>query len=140
MKKHINRSMKVCFLPVSVAAFLLTGSSVLAQPVQQGEEITVVTPHTIDKKRVGTSLIGAPIEEISLTHRVNFSDLDLRKQSDVAILESRVKDAATLGCKELDQLYPDSMFPPVAMNKSCFQTAMDGTMPQVAEAIAEARR
>lgn len=88
---------------LALLGVILAGGAAFAQPI---EEITVVAPHQLQRKAVGKSTAGAPIEMITLSHRVDYSDLNLLKVEDLGTLRARVAAAAKQGCDELDQLYP----------------------------------
>jgi UrcA family protein len=117
-----------------IAGVMLTSHAVFAQTVS---EITVIAPHSIEHKTVGRTYTGIPIEQISLSHHVSFRDLDLRRPADAAELNKRVDEAARIGCRELDGLYPlDELTP---SNKTCTKSAIDAASRQVTAAIAAAR-
>jgi UrcA family protein len=103
---------------LAILGLMLAGGAAVAQPI---EEITVVAPHELQRKTVGKSTIGAPIEEVTLTHRVDYSDLNLLKAEDVATLRARITDAAKKGCDELDNLYPFDKSP--EENRKCVAAA-----------------
>jgi len=141
------RNSCIALLPAAAAGLVITSVDVFAQPASSQasggtrvEEVYVVAPHEVTRKTVGRSTIGAPIEEVTLTHRVSYADLDLTKQADIDALNARVKDSAARGCQELDQLYPAALDLTSPMPKTCTEMAMDGAMPQVAEAVESARR
>ena len=128
-----DRAKSAAIPVVAAAAVLLAVASAAAQ---DNEQITIVAPHAVQHKQVGRTYTGIPIEQISLSHRVGFSDLDLTKPADVAILKKRVEAAALQGCKELDKLYPlDNLSP---SNKSCANSARETAMQQVDAAVAAA--
>lgn len=83
------------------------------------------------------SLSGAPIVQVQLSHRVNYSDLSLTIPSNVKVLKTRVHDAARSVCSDLDRLYPVTMGP-----DDCVRKAEQSAMAQVESAIAlaEARK
>ena len=72
----------------------------------QMPKITVEADHEVQKRQVGTSYTGIPIEEVTLTRRVGFRDLDLNNPSGRAELDKRIKEVAKEACKQLEQLYP----------------------------------
>ena len=128
-------------LGVSGAAPVSSGSAQPAADRPAVGQIYVVAPHEVNRREVGRTAYGAPIEEVTLTHRVGYADLDLTKQADVDVLTMRVKNAAMTACKELDKLYPERDYAPaVQMPRTCFRAAMDGAMPQVVEAVENAHR
>jgi UrcA family protein len=118
-------------------AFVVVGLT-LAGSVSTAEELKEVTIQSTRETKiiVGRSDIGAPVEEITLTRRVTFRDLDLATAAGGAELEKRVKDAARALCQELDRRSP-------LMEKTavpCAKTATENAMIQVQAAIAAARK
>jgi len=79
---------------------------------------------------------GAPIEDVVITHRVSYADLDLRTQAGAAELRRRVQETARVACKQLDDLYPLEE----KKARECTQTAIADASPQVRNAIAAVRR
>jgi UrcA family protein len=69
-------------------------------------KITVEADHQVQKRQVGTTYTGIPIEEVSLTRHVGFRDLDLNSPSGRAELDKRIKEVAKEACKQLQTLYP----------------------------------
>lgn len=130
-----SRSGRFTALTFTIIGTTLAGAAAFAQPV---EELTIIAPHQVHRKAVGRSTIGAPIEEISLTHKVDYSDLNLLKSQDVDTLKARVTDVAKEGCDELDQLYPfdkDS-----DKNRQCVRDATSQAMAQISAAVQAATR
>ncbi|HEX8757209.1 MAG TPA: UrcA family protein [Steroidobacteraceae bacterium] len=79
---------------------------------------------------------GAPIEEVTVTHRVSYADLDLRTQAGAAELRRRVEETARVACKQLDDLYPLEE----KKARECADTAIADASPQVRNALAAVRR
>jgi UrcA family protein len=144
VKTHFSRVFSMACLAVPLVAIsmpLLTPQAV-AQPSTTPTifpEIFVVAPREVERNVVSRPYNAStriPVEEVTLTRVVFFDDLDLTKSADIDTLRTRVKDMATEACKELDQISPEGRGnPTVQMPKTCFQTAMDGAMPQVVAAI-----
>ena len=113
------------------AVGLIAGGTFLTSPpatAAQDDEITVMAPRGIVREKVGRSALGAPIEEISLTRRVSFADLDLHRRADVNELERRVKLTAKAACDQLTRLYPLDQSP---SDRDCKADAVKGGMQQV---------
>jgi len=108
------------------------GLAILAGPAtaQPTEEITITAPRVVHEQVGRSPSTGAPIERISLTRQVDYSDLDLTKPADADELEKRVSDTAKEACKQLDSLYP--LTPP---DPTCIGKATDGGMAQAKAAI-----
>jgi UrcA family protein len=70
-----------------------------AAPVES-QEITVFAPEVVKKPGKG------PFEVVSTSQAVDFADLDLTRPADIDTLRKRIKDAARLACRRLDQSAP----------------------------------
>ncbi len=120
------------FAAVAVTGIALLGCVAVAQPV---EEIAITAPHEIVHKQVGRGSLGLPIETVTITHKVGYSDFNLKADSGVAALEVRIKSVAKQACHELDELYPDSR----ADNRRCEKSAIESAKAQMETAVATAR-
>lgn len=133
MKKDVLASHATRLLFAALGAGLaLTSVPALAQP---SEEITITAPRVVREQVDRSPSTGAPIERVSLTRQVSYSGLDLRKQADVTVFETRVSDTAREACKQLDSLYP--LLPP---DKDCLANTTANGMEQAKQAIAAANR
>lgn len=121
-------------LYVTLAA-VCRGLGVGVVVAQELKEISVEVARTT--KIVGrSSTTGAPVELVTLTCRVGYSDLDLKSHAGAVTLEKRVRETAKLACDQLDKRYPlDSSESP-----SCTKKATDEAMVQVHAAIAAAEQ
>jgi len=99
------------------------------------EVITVYGPHRSHER----STIGAPIEDVAISHPVRYDDLDLRTEWGASTLKHRILYAADRLCRQLDQVYPSSAYPPTSDSPPCRRTAVDDAMSQADAAIAAAR-
>ncbi len=86
------------------------------------------------KSVVSRSSSGVPTEQVTLTHRVSYADLDLKTQIGAAELQKRVKETARAACKQLDELYPLEG----KNERQCTKDAIAQASPQVEQAIAAA--
>ena len=68
---------------------------------------------------------------MTITHRVEYADLDLTVYSDVKELERRISDKAKVGCEQLAVLYP------IAKESiaTCVQGSVSGAMEQAQKVI-----
>jgi UrcA family protein len=123
-----NRHFNVSAL--AIVGAMLAGTAAFAQPM---EEITVIAPHQVHRKVIGRSTIGAPIEEISLSHHVQINDLDLSKPEDQAALKARIAEVAKQGCDELDGLFPFDK--DQGKNRECVRDAVNQAQAQVVAAM-----
>jgi UrcA family protein len=111
---------------------LVNGAVVAAEAIS---EVTISASREA-KIIVGHSASGAPIEEITLTRHVGYSDLDLKSKAGADALEKRVAETAKAACEELDKHYP-------LMQKSspdCAKASNAEAMVQVKAAIAAAAK
>lgn len=116
---------------------LLTLGAVVAGGVFAAEQAgQLVVEATRQTKVVGRSYTGNPIEVVSLTRRVAYSDLDLSTQSGASELEKRVNETAQAACKQLDTLYPLT----TPSGPSCVKDAVDGAMVQAHAAVSAAKK
>jgi UrcA family protein len=119
-------------LAFAVMGLTLAGSVATAQELK---EVTIQSTRET-KIIVGRSYSGAPIEEMTLTRRVRFNDLDLATAAGGAELEKRVKDAARALCEELDKRNPQSERTALP----CAKAATEQAMVQVQAAIVAAKK
>ena len=116
----------------AVGLMLAAGTALAAQ-----EEITVTTPRGVTRQEIGRTATGAPIEQISISHRVWAGDLNLSSAADIDELHQRVREVARRSCAELDRLYPEAAYPSVdSSNQDCMKSAMDSAIPQMHAMIA----
>jgi UrcA family protein len=124
-------------IPFLAVGLLAVSAVVLSQDLG---EITVtatrISREAVTKNVVGHSAsTGAPIEHLTLTWSVAYSDLDLTKHSDAVELERRVHARAKAVCHELDRLYPLRPDDP-----PCEKTAVNGAMAQAQKVISTAEK
>jgi UrcA family protein len=120
-------------LTLLAAGLVLTSAAAVAQTTT---EIVVEAPRV--ERTNERSTIGAPIDIISVTHRVTYKDIDISTHSGAKVLEQRVADAAKAACKEIDKLYPLST--PAPNSLPCEKQAIDRAMVQVHAAVAAAEK
>lgn len=128
------------YRPTSALACLLgilaADNALVAQDLP---EITVTSARmghaAVTKQVTGHApTTGAPIEHLTLTWSVAYSDLDLRQPGTAIELQRRIHSRAKAVCHELDRLFPLS--PPGGA--SCAKTAADAAMLQAQKLIASA--
>jgi UrcA family protein len=105
--------------------FTATPPMASAQPAVAG--VTVTAPRTL-----GKTSSGIPIEQVSMSARVAYRDLDLKKPQGAAELDKRVRSAAASMCKKLEADYPVGT--PDAV--TCAKEAVKNAEPQVQAAKA----
>lgn len=108
----------------------LSTSAIAADTVH---ELTVTAPE-VTRERVGRSTIGAPIDLVAVTHRVDYSDLDLSRTADAAKLQERVRASADHACAELRKIVRFDH-----VDRRCERQVAQRAMEQVNAAIAAAK-
>jgi UrcA family protein len=94
------------------------------------DQITVSAPKV---KTVGRdTATGAPIEETTVTTKVQYDPVTLTTNSGVTLLNDSVLDAARKACNSADPLRDDG-------DDMCVSTAVESAKPQIDAAIARAR-
>lgn len=116
-----------------VAAGLVTASGTAF--AQETPQVTIEAER--EAKVVGRSPSGIPIELVTLTRRVNYSDLDLNTHTGAMELQKRIAETAKEACKQLDTLYPMTA---ADGGPSCVKKATDGAMTQARMAISAAEK
>ena len=132
---------KYAAIAIAVGLLAFANHPVFAQQGSQtsegSEEITVTAPRLVQRKIVGRSMIGAPIEVISLSRKVSYADLDLTTPEGWAELRKRISDTARAACKQLDTMYPDSdLFQATPSDQNCAKTATKDAMDLTDQIIA----
>jgi UrcA family protein len=96
------------------------------------EEVIVTAPHF----RSETAPLNAPLEKVSLSTHVAYSDLDLASRSGARELRLRVREAARDVCGQLADAYPVYQL----NGTSCFKTAVENGLVRANAAITTARQ
>jgi UrcA family protein len=129
----------ICHRAALAAAIALTATTALAQreprtsglPLQAPPadavvgEVVIEAPRVVERQRYGT--IG---QEISMSVRVPYGDLNMQSPDGVAELDRRINVAANYVCEQLDRRYPEGA-PEVFY---CAKNAVSGAKPQVIKA------
>ena len=121
-------------------AFAMTAPAAFAaqaddDPVSQ---ITVQASQRVKTKQVGVSYTGIPIEQIQLTRRVAYGDLDLTSPAGKATLEKRIRNTAKAACEQLSTLYPLEQW--TTDNRTCIAEAIAAATTQEQTILAAASR
>jgi UrcA family protein len=102
------------------------------------EQMTIIAPY-VHHRTIGRSYTGAPVEELSLSRVVDYSDLDLSRWTDVQVLDDRVRQAAYAACYRLDREYPESLYPSYqSSDRDCVARATNEGMAQARFVVAQA--
>lgn len=127
------------FLALAFTGLAYDSDPAAAQQAAEVVEEIVVIEAPIERRRVGRSAIGAPIEIIELRRRVSFADLDLSKHADVTELETRIDNTAKESCEQLSDMFRTDL-PSKEDVRRCTDQAVDGTKEQLQAAIAAASK
>ncbi|MET0660125.1 MAG: UrcA family protein [Steroidobacteraceae bacterium] len=120
-----------------VSAVLATATSVATYSALAQEKTEI----TVEATREGPSrspTTGAPINTVMTKRVVTYADVSLTTPSGVSVLETRIRDAASSACAELDQKYPvtaagDS-------TQRCYNAAVESAMVDARRAIDAAKQ
>jgi UrcA family protein len=115
-------------------AFALTGTAAAQNSNSQQHndnqipQITVQASHEVQRKQVGMSYTGIPVEEVSLSRHVGFRDLDLTTAAGKDELDKRIKAVAKEACNQIQKLYPLEQWD--TDTRTCIADAVKGAMAQ----------
>jgi UrcA family protein len=124
-------------LMMAAIAFTAANGTAMAQQKDAAPGVKIQTGD-VHRTVVGRSAIGAPIEILELSRRVDYTDLDLTRTSGVVELQRRVRDTAAAACDELDSQDPLDMSDTDVI--SCVRETTAGAMKQAKAVIAAAER
>ena len=123
-----------------VGALTIPTGSATAQTTYTTREEIIVTPPYVQHRPLGRSGTGIPIEELSLSRGVDYSDLNLSRWDDVQMLNDRIRDAAYRACGELNRQYPETLYPAYQSDdRDCVVRATNEGMAQARWAVANWR-
>jgi len=122
------------------AAFLslMAAPLALAQTTTQQSEVTVQGAGTVTRTQVGRSPSGIPIEQVQLTRRVSYRDLNLATSAGQQELKHRIRNVAFDTCEQLQNLYPGATWD--TSSQDCVNGAIRGARAQVNTAVAMAEQ
>lgn len=112
----------------AMVAITMVAGAAFAQQRSQLSPITVEASHPVQKKQVGVSYAGIPIEQVKLSRQVGYDDLNLGTPAGAAALEKRIKITAEEACKQLRTLYPLESWD--SDNATCVEDAVNSAMRQ----------
>jgi UrcA family protein len=132
----INSSILACragCVSLTALGFFATIDPTMAQRVgDPWFEIEVIAPRLV-RQEVERTPTGKT-ELISLTRRVSYDDLDLKRDGDLAQLDERIEDSAKQACERLAAMYPLSD----PETPDCIDRAVASAKAQLREAVAAA--
>ncbi len=137
MKMHSDKRRSIRFALLAMGA-IVTGGAMADEDVPT---ITITASRmgraAVTTETVGRSpTTGAPIDRLTLTWSVPFTDLDLSTHSGATELQKRVNARAQAVCHELDRLFPFNEHGGAA----CVKQAAAGGLAQADKLIAAAER
>lgn len=118
----------------ALAGLMIAGAVVAAPQTEEAiAEIVVTAPRLLVKKVKGPHPTAGQ-EEVSVSLKVAYADLDLKQEANREVLDGRVKDAAKQICADLDELVPAT----ASLNRDCVATTVAKAKPQIDLALAKA--
>ena len=115
-------------------ALLVAGMCVGAAAAADTLPTINIEASVVNKKVIEMSSSGIPTEEVTVTRRISYADLDLKTHAGTQALQARIEKAAELACKQLDELYPLEQ----EEAPTCVKSSIKDADRQVQEAIAAA--
>jgi UrcA family protein len=130
-----SEGMKKILISAAAALFaaVLVGSIAVAEDI---ETVVVEATRAVNTTAVGYTSSRVPITDVSLTYRVNVSDLDLTSSAGAIDAEKRVRDVAQQACKKLGRMYPDAK----PSDAECVNVTFDKAMVGARNLFANARK
>jgi UrcA family protein len=107
-----------------------TRTTTVTRTGEFGDDMIVTAPRA-ERRDLGRSSRGFPVQEIALSRRVSHANLDLKNARDYDELLLRIEETARDACRELDMRYPDNYFPPLTSDRECVRNAINDSMAQV---------
>jgi UrcA family protein len=125
-----------------VAACCGAVESTQAAPGSPDEQVTVVqdTPYTVRQEVTERgNMSKMEVRQTSVSRGVSYSDLDLSKDSDVAILKDRIRTAALDVCRQADRRAGSLINRPLWPAPDCVTSAKQQAKADVNRIVANAR-
>ncbi len=94
-------------------------------------DAVVVRGSRVVTETVGRTPAGIPIQEVTLTYKVSYADLDPTTGAGKAQLQDRIREAALSACREIRASHPHVQ----ETDAECAAAAYDDAMKQVREII-----
>ena len=127
----MSNLLRVGALAVLTVGLLFGGAAYAADPqakIQPLPEDSVLTGVVVEPPKViNRSRLGIVTEEIKMSVRVPYRDLDMATPAGVAELDKRVDEAANYVCRQLERMYPSG----APERRQCTRDAIDDAQPQV---------
>jgi UrcA family protein len=113
---------------LAIVAVALAMAVVAQEDDNQLSQITVQASQKVKTRQVEVSYTGIPIEQIQLSRRVGFGDLDVSIAAGRAALDKRIDATAKEACRQLSTLYPMEQWS--TDNETCVAEAISAAMAQ----------
>ena len=102
------------------------------------EQVTRSGPYLVNKT-VETEAYSLPKTVTRMSLDIDYRGLDLTRDTDVARLEARVRQAAADICGELARQHPGWVYPSAGEEKNCARKASESALADVRTLVAAAR-
>lgn len=126
-----ERMRRIGIVLLTAGAGLAAFAYAQVSPKTISVEVSILTPVL-----AGRPGVEAPADQVTLTHLVSYTDLDLTTHSGQQALRGRIAETARFACEQLERLYPRQSESPTR----CTSQAIDDSDSQVAAAIDTAGR
>jgi UrcA family protein len=124
--------------PRTAMGAMALGLAVVSAPLFAEEQEIIVQSPRVEVARSGSYVGARPVDVITVSHIVSYSNIDISTSSGAQVLKQRIADAAKAACKEIDVAYPTRQ--PVTGEPACEKAATDAAMVQANAAIAAAEK
>lgn len=105
----IRKSLSLCSIALVALALGAGAGRALAADIPQ-ERVTVQGPYTIRHMVIPDRVGRQQTDQVSITQSVSYADLNLSRETDVALLKDRVSRAARDNCNKLKRSFPAYSF------------------------------
>jgi UrcA family protein len=125
-----SAKVRLAAVTLAAGAFSLLGTVALAQNGSASEQstVTVQAPRVVHRN-AGTTAGGISVEQVSLSRRVSYADLNLDTAAGRVALHERIRANAWEACQQLTSLSPFALWTDDV--QTCVHNAMLTWMPRV---------
>jgi UrcA family protein len=143
LRMATRRSGAYRFVLIMAACGAAMTSAQAAPAASQDEQVTVQdTPYTVRQEEVGrtvSNMSQMKVRQTSVSRGVTYSDLDLSKDSDVAVLKDRAKNAAWDVCRQAERRPASPLDRHIGVEPDCVTNARRQAVADVNRIVADAR-
>lgn len=133
--------MRNLIAPAALAAGLMLASAALAAPPQAATAdagtATSAAP-VVQREIVGRTMIGAPIEELTVSRPVSYAGLNLANPADIKVIDRQIQTMAQKDCAEL-RAQTDDLTNPALDGGHCVRSAASEARSSLSAAISGAK-